>query len=169
MIRLNVGGVTFETTEKTLSKCKNIPVVDRNQTIFIDHDPDVFRKTLKILRGYPCDGDNIDRDVLCELTMLGHEFLDVTLPGWMQNAARELISSIHTLDPEQAAAYGATHVLVCIAAVDRLTELGLLSGEKQTCRVVGVKQDWEDCQWVSKAEFELAKKMMMFRKYFVPI
>jgi len=168
MIRLNVGGVLFETTEKTLSRCKNIPVVDRNQTIFIDHDPDVFRKTLKILRGYPCAAD-ADADVLYQLTMLGHEFLDVLLPNWMQSATQELASSIHTLDPEQATVYGLTHILVRIPTVERLTEMGLLTGEKPVCRVVGVKQDWEDCQWVSRAEYELAKKKLMFRKYFVAI
>ena len=105
----------------------------------------------------------VEQCKLDRVNFLGHEFLDVTLPSWMQNAARELASSIHTLDPEQATAYGTTHVLVCVAAVERLLSLGLLTGEKPICRVVGVKQDWEDCQWVSKTEFELAKKKMMFR------
>jgi hypothetical protein len=169
MLQLNVGGTLFETCEKTLSKCKNIPIgsLDRNQIIFIDHDPDVFKKTLKILRGYPCDDETGDPDVLYQLSMLGHEFLETELPVWMQKATRELVPSIHTLDPEQATTFGATHILVSVAVMDRMIQMGLLpKADYVKCRVVGVKHDWEDCMWVSKKHNELAKKKIKFINYF---
>lgn len=175
IIRLNVGGTIFETLKKTVSDCANIALQVEGSAggsaggsaIFLDHDPSVFSRTLRVLRGYPCYNLLGDEDVLHQLQALGHSFINIPIPEWAE--ARLLTSSVHTLDPEQTVVYGDTHTLVMERSVERLIDLELLrEREYFSCRVVGVREGWVDCSWVPKWEYKWAILKLKFLLSFCP-
>uniref|UniRef100_A0A6C0BLM3 Potassium channel tetramerisation-type BTB domain-containing protein n=1 Tax=viral metagenome TaxID=1070528 RepID=A0A6C0BLM3_9ZZZZ len=56
LVKLNVGGRKFVTTEETLSRSATLEAKQRNTggddgVIFLDKDPDVFAHVLNIMRG----------------------------------------------------------------------------------------------------------------------
>lgn len=62
VIKLNVGGQYFETTDEILSKSEYFNILlngnwkeKKEDIIFIDRDPQIFEKLLKLLRGYQVD------------------------------------------------------------------------------------------------------------------
>lgn len=174
MLSLNVGGTLFATTRKTLQPLGHFKQLSDNPSqsdLFLDHDPVVFCRTLKVLRGYPCIGMLHDTDVLHQLCALKHEFEQVKLPIWLTNSIQQLSNTIHTLKPEQTVAFGETHDLVAEETIRQLGVLVRLGDieDYELCRVVGVRvadKEWIDCRWVPKWEFELAKTKMKFLLYF---
>lgn len=124
-----------------------------------------------VLRGYPCDKAVEDLELISDLAWLEHEFLDRTLPEWLESAVRHIDTddTNHTLDPAQTQRFSHTHVLITADAVDRLTSMHVLDGARyQTCRVVGVRDDWMESQWVPVHDFELAKMKLKFIGHFLP-
>lgn len=174
MIHLNVGGTRFDTTVETLKPCKRLQqYMKEGNDVFIDRDPQVFRRTLMVLRGYPCDEVVVkDLDVIADLTWLEHQFLEIKLPDWLENAVRpvETSDTNHALDPEQTARFSRTRVLVASDAVAQLHNIGVLDGGRTypKCRVVGVKEGWVDSLWVPTQDFQLAKLKLKFIKHFLP-
>ena len=164
---LNVGGVLFETTIQTLQPCRTIT----QNTGFIDHDPDIFQRVLRLLRGYPSHDLLHDEQVLYVLTDLQHEFLDVELPDWLHDCVKTLNDTMHTLDPTQSERYAGDteYVLITTDALLKLQRSGAIQSAEQyeECRVVGIKTGWPECRWVPIKTWELAKTKTKFIKYFM--
>ncbi len=166
MIKINVGGKVFETTNDTINKCSAIEVSDE---IFLDHDPKVFRKTLNILRGYPCDKAMMyNSDLLHQLITLGHALTKVKLPPWIDECCRELQDHFHILDPDQLKLYSSTHILITTDAVTKMVNMGLIESDIfDECRIIGAKDAWsEACKWVPKKKYELVKNRFRFLIHF---
>lgn len=154
VLKLNVGGKHFETTPKTLECCQAIPFDDDG---VLDHDPDVFARTLKVLRGYPCEWALHDDEVLCELSMLDHDMMRVEIPQYELNFED---ISIHTLDADQAQRYHRTHVLIPKKVLQDATKY-------EECRVVAAEAEWEDRCWVPRREWNIMKLKLLFTRYFL--
>jgi len=188
-IKLNVGGRSFATTVGTLSECAKLAEMtdDGGEEFFIDRDPEVFGRALKVLRGYPAAKAQAveDEDVLHELSYWQHSFAQSPLPEWMQRCETrfsEVEPSIHTLDPVQSARYGRTHVLVLADVVDLLVDIRALPVLASTrddttitatataaaaasfplCRVVGAEAEWNDCRWVETALLRRAEMIVRY-------
>jgi hypothetical protein len=174
MLRFNVGGTMFTTTRHTIDKCERlIRIVDLSVgesgegTIFIDRDPVVFSKFLKLLRGYPseCEDDLIDAEILCELVHWEHIMLQRPIPDWLQPQAL----TVHTLSPLQSEAFGQTHVLLPLKTIQSLIESRSLKGPLErfaVCYAIGATQGWTDSAWVSSREAKLAQIKYQYRTHF---
>lgn len=170
-IVLNVGGEAFATCPSTLEKCARAEeIIESSQMdgCFLDRDPSVFRKTLKLLRCYPSTRNAwTDDDVLEELAWLQHECFSVDIPAWIVNAEKLPSTIRHTLDPEQTRKMGATHTLIRDEVVTFLLDQSILGDEDfPPCRVVG-DEAWAPHRWVNKHTWLMALKRVAFRMYFL--
>jgi hypothetical protein len=173
MIHLNVGGTKITTSKETLSPCKRFETLSNGDSeMFLDRDPAVFLKALKVLRGYPCDELADDLDIISELAWLKHIFLNADLGGWLEEAVHPVDTkdTNHTLDPEQTSRFSKTRVLVASSSLKKLESVGVIvsASDYPKCKVVGVGDDWIDSQWVPCHDFELAKMKLRFLKFFLP-
>ena len=173
MIVLNVGGEVFATCPSTLEKCGRADEIvegSRMDGCFLDRDPGVFKKTLKLLRCYPTARNAwTDDDVLAELAWLQHECFSVQIPPWIVNSEKLPSTIRHTLDPEQTRKMGATHTLIRDEVVGFLIDQSILVGDEGTfpsCRVVG-DEAWAPHRWVNKHTWLMALKRVAFRMYFL--
>jgi hypothetical protein len=170
-INLNVGGTQFVTTLTTLEKChrfRDNVLKSSKEDIFLDRDPHIFNKALKIMRGYPCEDAAGDLDVISELAWLEHNFLEEDLPNWLEAAVQDIENTNHILDPEQTRRFSCNCVLASAEAITKLGDLLLLGKDYQKCRVVGVRDGWVESQWVPIHDFKLAKLKYRFIKHFLP-
>lgn len=170
MLQINAGGTVFATTVNTISHCKLLhdTVAARKSSeeiIFIDRDPTVFGKMLKLLRGYYCPEFQYDNDVLIELLHWKHEMIGATLPEWLKPKTL----TVHTLDPQQSEAFGATHALLPVSAIQKLVDMKIVNGPTERyviCKAVGATQGWIDSAWIENKEIELAILRYHFQMHF---
>jgi hypothetical protein len=166
MIRLNIGGTKLQTCSDTLSTCRSLleEISTTEGEVFLDRDPKIFTKLLKLLRGYPVHRKYIiDSDVLRELIHWDHEMLDIDLP----ENYHPVPLTVYTLDQQQTESYGKTHTLVQKAGMCHMMDYGFLAPENYLeCVVVGAPVDWNDCNWIPNELINLAVIRYKFAKYF---
>lgn len=168
MINLNVGGTKYATSQTTIEGCKDLMSLVyskqyQKDDIFIDRDPLVFGKMLKLLRGYDCLDYKWDNDLLCELEFWNHTMLSVEVPEWLKPQPL----SVHTLDPQQSEMYDKTHGLLTLDAINKLKNMKLIdsSFNVPVCKAVGALQGWIESGWVEHRQIELATIRYQFQTY----
>lgn len=172
MITLNVGGKVFLTTSETLSDClglNDLVYLKKHSEgdIFLDRDPIVFGKMLKLLRGYPVYPlivSDVSIDILYELRYWNHKFVSVDVPDWLQPQTL----TFHTLDPAQTDMYQKTHGLLPVSSVSLLVKSGYLPYHTNytKCIIIGATTPWVDCVWVPLKEIELVTVRYQFETFF---
>jgi|JI10StandDraft_1071094.scaffolds.fasta_scaffold18702_7 hypothetical protein len=169
MINFNVGGTKYTTSQTTVDGCKELTALVyskqyQKDDIFLDRDPIVFGKMLKLLRGYDCLEYMWDNDVLCELVFWNHVMLSVEVPDWMKPQPL----TVHTLDPQQSELYDKTHGLLTLDAITKLKNMKLIDAAIVTpvCKAVGALQGWVESCWMEHEQLNLATLRYQFQTYF---
>jgi hypothetical protein len=170
MIKLNVGGTRYATSQATIDDCKDLSAhvyahQYQKDDIFVDRDPVVFGKMLKLLRGYDCMDYRLDNDVLCELVYWNHEMVNIEVPDWLK--AQPL--TVHTLDPQQTELFDQTHGLLTLDAINRMKTLKLIDSALSVtvCKAVGALQGWIESGWVENRQIRLAVLRYQFDAHFL--
>ena len=169
MIKLNVGGTKYATSQATINDCRDLTALVyalqyQKDDIFIDRDPVAFSKMLKLLRGYDCLEYKWDNDVLCELVHWNHVMTNVEIPDWLK--AQPL--TVHTLDPQQSELYDQTHGLLTLEAINRLRSALLVDASLPmiVCKAVGASQGWIESGWIDHKQLRLATIRYQFDAHF---